>query len=332
MFLNSNLLYLLSFLRKLDKKNFDQERIELYYEKTIDYVYDLFIDTVDEYIIVDALSQEKDMVENLPEIQAGMDGMDITEQELELYSHVHDDIESENIVVTNRQLVRERMRMELRNKIKNSLEEYKTYCKSIKMLTYLEENGNEFYKNIVEKKKLEVIRIQSGDALYVSKFFDVTKWWMKHETKFPELAMGASILLGKPTHNAFQERVFSRGTYSDTKLRKRLKEQYFEMSIINSVNGKQIDEIYHLMQPSIMLREKDKQKELKSFMEKRKNELDLTIETGDDDDDYSTVPEYTSVCSINTDVDHDAYGEGTDDENSMVEYDENQIGELTKTV
>jgi hypothetical protein len=145
---------------------------------------------------------------------------------------------------------------------------------------------------------VETYRITCGDALYVSKFFDVTKWWMKHETKFPELAMGASILLGKPTHNAFQERVFSRGTYSDTKLRKRLKEEFFEMSVMNAVNGEHIDEIYHIMQPSIMLREKDRQKELKIFIEKRKNELDLSNDSGNDDNDPE--PEYGSVCSERT--------------------------------
>ena len=92
--------------------------------------------------------------------------------------------------------------------------------------------------------------------MYISKFFDSVKWWQQHENIYPELAAAASILLGKPTHNAFQERVFSRGTYSDTKLRKRLKEEHFEMSVLNAVNGKQIDEVFELMKPRLNTKER----------------------------------------------------------------------------
>jgi hypothetical protein len=265
----------------------------------IEFVYELFEDTIVEPNALTTLAKDV-TVSSVPQMNVGNNGIDINEQEMELYNLVQSDIESENAVVANRQQIMDRKRDELRSKIKNSMDEYKTYCESIVMDKYLEENGNDFYKTSVTKKNVETVRIKCGDALYVSKFFDVTKWWMKHETKFPELAMGASILLGKPTHNAFQERVFSRGTYSDTKLRKRLKEEYFEMSVMNAVNGKHIDDIYHIMQPSIMLREKDRQKELKLFIEKRKNELDLStiIDSGDDDND--SVHEYGSVCSEKT--------------------------------
>lgn len=227
-----------------------------------------------------------------------MEQAGITDQEMELFKDVDEDVESENVVVINQQLVRDEKRLKLRSKIKHDMEQYKAHCKSIVMSEYLEEYGNDFYKATVKSNKIEEIRL-TVDALYVSKFFDVTKWWMKNEKKFPELAMGASVILGKPTHNAFQERVFSRGTYSDTKLRKRLKEEYFEMSVLNSVNGKHIDDMYHIMQPSIMLREKDRQKELKLFMEQRRCELDMTNVI--DDDVGEKPPLYGSVCSQQTD-------------------------------
>jgi hypothetical protein len=288
-----------SFLRKLDKKNFDQPSIDLYFQKTLEFVYDLFEETVHEVTVLP--SSVKATALTTKETLVPMDHVNISEQEMELYSSVNDEIESENVVVINLQHVQDRKREELRAKIKSSMDEYKLYCKSIVMATYLEENGNDYYKSMVAKNSVEKIRIQSGDALYVSKFIDVGKWWKKYETKFPELAMGASIVLGKPTHNAFQERVFSRGTYSDTKLRKRLKEEHFEMSVINAVNGKYIDEIYSIMRPSIMLREKDRQKELKLFMEKRKNEMDLNVLEIDEEDDNS-VPEFASICSEKTDL------------------------------
>lgn len=257
-------------------------------------------DTVDEVMVVPNPVQEV-AITKLSEKSVSNDGVDISEQEMELYSSVNDDIEFENILVVNKQQIQGRRRDAIRNKIKSSMEDYIEYCKGITMDKYLEVHGNDYYKDLVEKKTLETIRIEKGDALYVSKFFDVTKWWMKHETQFPELALGASIILGKPTHNAFQERVFSRGTYADTKLRKRLKEEYFEMSVINAVNGKHIDDIYHMMQPTIMMKEKDRQKEFKLFMAKRKNELDLTNMEANEDDAPDPVPEYGSVSSQRTD-------------------------------
>lgn len=107
-------------------------------------------------------------------------------------------------------------------------------------------NGNKAYA--VEKKnngKLLELKITEGaDAGYTSKFFDVLQWWkLVGDKKYGELGIAASIFLGKPTHNGFQERVFSRGTYSDTKLKKSLKEQNFEMSVLNAFNGKRIDSI-----------------------------------------------------------------------------------------
>jgi hAT family C-terminal dimerisation region len=189
----------------------------------------------------------------------------------------------------------EKKRKALRKKIELSLNEYRKECKNLKMQQYLEENGNQLYKTLVANKKLEVSRILSWDVLYVSKLFDATKWWQDHEIKYPELSLAATVLLGKPTHNAFQERVFSRGTYTDTKLRKSLREEYFEMSVLNSVNGSQIDEIYELMKPTIISKELDRQKYMKEFLELRTSELDIV-----DDGKPEAVPEFGSVCSQRT--------------------------------
>jgi hypothetical protein len=49
-------------------------------------------------------------------------------------------------------------------------------------------------------------------------------------------------MLGKPMHNTFQERVFSQGTYKDGLLKKSLKEDKFEMAVLNSLNGEQVQE------------------------------------------------------------------------------------------
>ncbi len=65
------------------------------------------------------------------------------------------------------------------------------------------------------------------DAMYISNYFDLMKWWKIYGSyQYKELSTGASIFLGKPTHNGFQERVFSRGTYADCKLKKNLQPEF----------------------------------------------------------------------------------------------------------
>ena len=72
--------------------------------------------------------------------------------------------------------------------------------------------------------------------------FDTLKWWKQFVTRnFAEMSCGASVLFGKPTHNGFQERVFSRGNYADCKLKKRLKADNFEMKILKSLNFGEVD-------------------------------------------------------------------------------------------
>ena len=79
-------------------------------------------------------------------------------------------------------------------------------------------------------------------------------------------------------HNAFQDPVFSRGTYCDTILRKRLKEENFEMSVLNAVNKKVTDDCYKMVKPIIDNIMKEKQAsekeryidEITQYMDNRK--------------------------------------------------------------
>ena len=111
----------------------------------------------------------------LTEKSVGNDGVDISEKEMELYSSINDDIEFENVLVVNKHQIQERRQDAILNKIKSSTEHYIEYCRGITMAKYLEVHGNDYYKEVVDKKTLETIRIEKGDALYVSRFFDVTK-------------------------------------------------------------------------------------------------------------------------------------------------------------
>ncbi len=226
----------------------------------------------------------------------------MNDQELDLFSFLKQRIETENVASTNNHDKIDKKKKDLRNRIELSIEKYRDDCRKMCMATYLTENGNELYKMMLAKNKIDHGRIKKWDVLYISKFFDAVKWWQDNEKQYAEISAAASILLGKPTHNGFQERVFSRGTYSDTKLRKRLKEEHFEMSVLNAINGKQIDELYDLMKPTIMEKEMERQELLKDFLEKRSKEPDLTKvgEVSSLNDKPDDVPEFASVCSENT--------------------------------
>lgn len=193
------------------------------------------------------------------------------------------------------------------------------------MIPWLDEFGNEMYNSMKAKHNIKLEKINNHkDALYVSKFFNTMKWWQINEKKYPELAVAASIVLGKPTHNGFQERVFSRGTYKDSKLKKRLKEDSFEMSIINSVNAKVLDSSSEMINQisnkvyNNALKKKEKEKkealELKLYLEKKKNEASLEDVKIDDDVDDDSSDELESICSVKTcDLSLDDDDRGDDD-------------------
>jgi NADH dehydrogenase/NADH:ubiquinone oxidoreductase subunit G len=103
--------------------------------------------------------------------------------------------------------------------------------------------------------------------------------------------------LGKPTHNGFQERVFSRGVYLDGKLKKRLKEENFEMSVLNSFNEQRVSVIKQALQAkeskeytgwmTDKLSKENQAKELLQFYKKDKISTRLEKDdnySGDEDD------------------------------------------------
>ncbi|MCU0338120.1 MAG: hypothetical protein MUF12_09730, partial [Sediminibacterium sp.] len=130
--------------------------------------------------------------------------------------------------------------LQLKTKISQQVDNYIFYC-SQKMNVQEDLDakfgyGNQKYKSdsFNGKVQRELIGDDIKDAYYTYKYFDILEWWKNFGYKqWPELATAAAILIGKPTHNGFQERVFSRGTYKDCKLKQRLNEHSFEMSVLN---------------------------------------------------------------------------------------------------
>ena len=190
------------------------------------------------------------------------------------------------------------------------MKDFREECAELDVSSWLNEHGNEMYHSLKDKKNgIDYKKIKENDVIYISKFFDVLEWWKIKESMYPELAVGACIVLGKPTHNAFQERVFSRGTYTDTKLRKQLKEESFEMSVLNSVNSRTLEscsDMIELINNKIYSDAMDKKKkdelmaeEVANFMATREQEPKFDIDIVETNDTVNK-DEVISVCSENT--------------------------------
>jgi hypothetical protein len=122
---------------------------------------------------------------------------------------------------------------------------------------------------------------------------------MEGAIKFKQLSVSANVFLGKPTHNGFQERVFSRGVYLDGKLKKRLKEDNFEMSVLNSFSNSRVTEIENILKQNDnrqitewmmdKLTRDNQAKELIQFYKKDNVLKEQAMELDDDSTDVSTV-------------------------------------------
>lgn len=270
--------------------------------------------------------QEEDKVEVVAEgvakgtTLAAIGAEDIDEHTMLLYRQ----LQQEEVImeIQSESANYESAKIKLKDRIVNMIKEYRQECQSMNMVQWLDENGNDNYQ--AEKiNNSSVLYTKIGtftDAGYTSRFFDVLKWWkLVGDIKYKELGVAAAIFLGKPTHNGFQERVFSRGTYSDTKLKKRLKERNFEMSVLNSCNGKKIDEIKKCLKQdslewgfdknNMCVPNIDQANEIRKFFANYKEEINIESESEDvveatkeDNDDESI-----SIASIheNTNDDED---------------------------
>jgi hypothetical protein len=92
----------------------------------------------------------------------------------------------------------------------------------------------EQYKRI--EKKTDAIdwkRVKSNETLYISYLFDVCEWWTSVGRKEHRLIYFAvPLIISLPSHNGFQERIFSACTWFDSPLRQRLKDKQFEMAVL----------------------------------------------------------------------------------------------------
>ena len=137
----------------------------------------------------------------------------------------------------------DKFKTELRNlkeTITSELMEFKRVCERMDMATVLAQVGTKKYHKIKDKQDLK-IELENKLPKSFKDLFNVLHWWTQiGSNTFPHLHIAATLILGKPQHNGFQERVFSTGTYKDSRLAKRKHADNFEMSVLEHVNQAKI--------------------------------------------------------------------------------------------
>ena len=229
-------------MRHLDKKHFDDEKIVQMDADTITFVMKIFEDGAQR----NAAKAEA----STPVVEPKRRRLAFAEHDISQSQNEDDDFML-SILDSAAAEDNERNRPEhvnagdaiadLRQTIKQELKQFKSCCRSFCMMELLDEYGTEKYKAMKKANKIQDTKFKV--PTYVKPFFDVLKWWKKDGMqKFPHLAVAAFIILGKPSHNGFQERVFSTGTFKDSRLMKRRHEDNFEMAVLEHVNGDTIQE------------------------------------------------------------------------------------------
>ena len=132
------------------------------------------------------------------------------------------------------------------SEVKDEVTRFTEYCEEADWIDLVSRFKSKNYRKHFDDKEgeHELKIVKRRDPIYTGKLFDVLGWWKTvGRDKFPKLATTASIILGKPSHNGFQERVFSRGTYCDGLLTKRQTEDHFEMKVLEGINRKTTKEL-----------------------------------------------------------------------------------------
>jgi hypothetical protein len=158
--------------------------------------------------------------------------------------------ESLTIGTSVEQRNRQRKKDEIIVEIKKEVDEYIRHCQSFRFIkNSLDKYGNDKYKkkpnNGFDEQR---VTEKMMDGHYAHKYFDIMAWWSEEgNRRFGMVATAAAVVIGKPSHNGFQERVFSRGTYFDSALKQRMKEENFEMAVLNSLTQTKVRELTEKM-------------------------------------------------------------------------------------
>lgn len=312
---------------QLDSDNFTAERIQQIYDKVKLFVIDLFKEkhlNKDEMCVKSTESEELKEDSKPPAVPTNVLALLATmDESTRMLYNARMNTDKAGIVSENDTRVAsdnetlERRKLDISNRIDCSFLDYIDHCKKMDVLEVLKTIGNETYekeKNTIVAERITIMK----DVYYCYRYFDVLKWWkFQGSEKCPMLSVAAAIVLGKPTHNGFQERVFSRGTYFDHKLKQRMKESNFEMSVLNSLTTTTVSDCSATLfsHPMPVRDLKENKKMAHQFFEDEKN-CNTIFSSSDIIEVHTTESDEESILAISsTNSNYD--GESDDDELSL---------------
>ena len=297
----------LSHLKNIDPGNFNDNKIDGYYKLAETFVQDIY---EEQHLVGWGDQTDKSDIEEDKD-SAGMSNQDLLSKmnldnntrllyERLLKATIGGNEKGNENNVKDQEAINKK-KIEVKNTITNAVNEYIYYCKNkMNVLGDLRYYGSEYYKkNVLDDNRLKP---PFRDGYYAYRYFDLLLWWELVGTKrWPCLGIAASIVLGKPSHNGFQERVFSRGTYFDDPLKQRMKEDNYEKSVLNSLNIKKINDLMELMPEVIVPEQKyevarqqmelffEREIQVKNIIGNGNVELDTDNDNDNDEDDEFSV-------------------------------------------
>jgi hypothetical protein len=186
--------------------------------------------------------------------------------------------------------------------LEKELDGYFTYIAGIDFVDLIRQFPSDKYdEKTFNKDQVALVK----DPIYTARMFDVFAWWRVFgRYKFKFLEVCALIVLGKPVHNGFQERVFSRGTFTDDQLRRKMKESTFECAILEGINCDVVDKYMSIYTQKQKVTKEVVAERLETFWSTNKKLEDNSKPNLSDDDDSSDEEEY--VVEIDDELDEDS--------------------------
>jgi hypothetical protein len=124
-------------------------------------------------------------------------GNDIDEHTMSLYKRLKKKVKGIEKETESEESTANKLKADLKDQIMKKMSKYRLECYNMSWEQWLDNHGNELYHNSKKKSKINYSRTRLlKDPLYLSKIFDVTKWWRVKELMYPELGTAASLILG----------------------------------------------------------------------------------------------------------------------------------------
>jgi hypothetical protein len=210
----------------------------------------------------------------------------------------------------------------LKTRVESELEDYMHYCNRADWNEVIRNYPSKMYTKEKNNKTIYSNRI-GVNPFHTTSLFDIMMWLKQvAKERWPHIMVAASIVLPKPFHNGFQERVFSAGTYRDDKLKKRLKDEHFEMKVLDSLNAAKCEKL--LQDINLQGRNDDDAKYVRNFFSAGAAAvvvppLHQPSQEEQEDDSVSEVDDDFVDCSSSSDEDEDVVEDDDDDDDVEVE-------------